>query len=71
MVLLVYSHQKVYVVPEEHLVRILLYLLIVQLRKQAKEQKNWTTADYIRDQLSLYGIEIQDTKNGVEWKIKK
>lgn len=45
--------------------------LIVQLRKQAKEQKNWTTADYIRDQLSLYGIEIQDTKNGVEWKIKK
>ncbi len=42
--------------------------LIIQLRKQAKESKDWATADKIRDSLKAVGIELKDTKEGVEWK---
>ena len=43
--------------------------LILDIRKTARENKDWATSDIIRDQLKSTGIEIKDTKTGVEWRI--
>lgn len=44
--------------------------LLIQLRKEAKANKDWGTADKIRDELNTIGIEIKDTKDGVDWNLK-
>jgi len=44
--------------------------LLINLRKDAKANKDWGTADKIRDELSAIGIELKDTKDGVEWSLK-
>lgn len=43
--------------------------LLLELRKQAKANKDWTTADKIRNDLTALGFQIKDTKDGVEWKL--
>ena len=43
--------------------------LIIDIRKSARENKDWTTSDKIREQLKASGVEIKDTKDGVEWNI--
>lgn len=40
---------------------------ILVLRKEAKLNKDWATADRIRDELSKININIKDTKDGMEW----
>ncbi len=40
---------------------------ILVLRKEAKLNKDWATADRIRDELGKININIKDTKDGVEW----
>jgi cysteinyl-tRNA synthetase len=47
---------------EENLVSILL-----DLRKEAKENKNYAASDAIRDKLKSIGIEIKDTKETTTW----
>lgn len=44
--------------------------LLMDIRKNAKEQKDWATSDLIRNKLSELGFNIKDTKNGVEWSVK-
>ncbi len=44
--------------------------LLIQLRKEAKANKDWATADKIRNELNVLGIELKDTKDGVEWSLK-
>jgi cysteinyl-tRNA synthetase len=41
--------------------------LIIQLRKEAKEQRNYATADKIRDGLAVANIKLKDTKEGTSW----
>ena len=41
--------------------------LILDIRKQARDNKDWSTSDQIRDRLKASGIEIKDTKEGIEW----
>ena len=41
--------------------------LIVDMRTRAKANKDWGTADQIRDVLSNHGITIQDSKDGSSW----
>lgn len=41
--------------------------LLVNLRAQAKNNRDWGTADSIRDALSSMGITIQDGKEGSTW----
>ena len=41
--------------------------LIVDIRTQAKANKEWGTADKIRDVLAAHGITIQDSKDGSSW----
>jgi cysteinyl-tRNA synthetase len=43
--------------------------LIIEIRQSAREQKDWATSDKIRDALKEAGIEIKDTKEGVEWRM--
>ena len=43
--------------------------LILDIRKTARENKDWDTSDKIRDHLKSSGVEIKDTKTGVEWRI--
>ena len=43
--------------------------LLIQLRKNAKTNKDWATADKIRDELKAIGIEMKDTKDGVDWSV--
>jgi cysteinyl-tRNA synthetase len=38
--------------------------LIIDLRAKARESKDWTTSDQIRDQLASAGIAIKDQKDG-------
>ncbi len=44
--------------------------LLISLRKDAKANKDWGTADKIRNELNAIGIELKDTKEGVDWKVK-
>jgi cysteinyl-tRNA synthetase len=42
----------------------------VQERTQAKKSRNFKRSDEIRDQLTVAGIILEDTKDGVRWKRK-
>ena len=44
--------------------------LIVDIRKKAKEDKNYSLSDQIRDELAKLNIEIRDSKEGSSWTIK-
>ncbi len=44
--------------------------IIIDLRKQAKFNKDYASADAIRDKLAAIGVEIKDTKDGVVWSVK-
>lgn len=43
--------------------------LLGNMRIEAKSNKDWATADKIRDELTKLGITIKDTKDGFEWEI--
>jgi cysteinyl-tRNA synthetase len=43
--------------------------LLLQLRLEAKQNKDWATSDRIRNELSALGFEIKDTKDGFEWRL--
>lgn len=43
--------------------------LLLEIRKEAKDAKDWSTSDKIRDELKKIGFEIMDTKSGTEWKL--
>lgn len=44
--------------------------LVLQIRQQARENKDWTTADTIRDKLNEANIVVKDGKEGATWKIQ-
>ncbi len=41
--------------------------LIIELRKTARENKDWGSSDKIRDMLKAAGIQLKDGKDGTEW----
>jgi len=43
--------------------------LLLSIRLQAKENKDWTTSDRIRKELESFGFKVKDTKDGVEWSL--
>ncbi|MCL1943255.1 MAG: cysteine--tRNA ligase [Candidatus Azobacteroides sp.] len=45
--------------------------LLLNVRQEAKQRKDWVTSDYIRNQLTSIGFEIKDTKDGFEWKLNQ
>ena len=45
--------------------------LLLNIRAQAKANKDWTTSDRIRNELSALGFEVKDTKDGATWRLNK
>jgi cysteinyl-tRNA synthetase len=45
--------------------------LLLNLRMEAKANKDWATSDKIRNELINLGFEIKDKKDGFEWELKK
>jgi cysteinyl-tRNA synthetase len=43
--------------------------LLMEIRANAKKNKDWATSDLIRDKLAALGFSVKDTKNGVEWSV--
>lgn len=43
--------------------------LIIDIRQSARDSKDWTTSDKIRDALKEAGVTLKDTKEGVEWRL--
>ena len=43
--------------------------LVIELRAKARENKDWGTADLIRDQLSAAGIKLKDGAEGTSYEI--
>ncbi|CAI8035745.1 Cysteine--tRNA ligase [Geodia barretti] len=45
--------------------------LILEVREDARQRKDWETADKIRGQLEQLNVELQDSRGGTTWKIIK
>ena len=45
--------------------------LLLNLRVEAKKNKDWATSDKIRNRLAELGFVIKDTKDGFEWELKR
>ncbi|MDD2612407.1 MAG: cysteine--tRNA ligase, partial [Bacteroidales bacterium] len=45
--------------------------LLLQIRMEAKANKDWSTSDKIRKELTALGFDIKDTKDGFEWKLSR
>ncbi len=43
---------------------------ILEIRQEAKNRKDYATADMIRDELAKMNIQIKDTKEGAKWSFK-
>ncbi len=43
--------------------------LLLNIRLEAKKNKDWATSDKIRNELTALGFEIKDTKDGFEWNL--
>jgi len=41
--------------------------LLVEVRTEARKQKNWALGDLIRDRLKELGVMIEDSKDGTSW----
>lgn len=45
--------------------------LVIDMRQQARQNKDWPTSDKIRDTLAAIDIELKDGKEGTKWVIGK
>ena len=43
---------------------------LLEIRKKAREEKNWDLADKIRVALDKVGIVLKDSKEGTTWEVK-
>ncbi len=43
--------------------------LVIDMRQAARQNKDWTTSDKIRDTLTAIAIEVKDGKEGTTWKL--
>ena len=43
--------------------------LLLQMRLDAKQNKDWATSDKIRNELTALGFAVKDTKDGFEWSL--
>jgi cysteinyl-tRNA synthetase len=41
--------------------------LLVEVRNEARKQKNWVLSDLIRDRLKELGVSIEDSKEATSW----
>ena len=44
--------------------------MILNVRQQAKANKDWATSDKIRDELTRLGVMVKDRKDGTDWELE-
>jgi len=44
--------------------------LLIQVRQEARERRDWKTGDQIRDELKTLGIVLEDGPTGTRWKLE-
>jgi cysteinyl-tRNA synthetase len=44
--------------------------MLLDMRLQAKADKNWALSDEIRDKLIAIGIRVKDRRDGYDWEIE-
>ena len=44
--------------------------MLLDMRRAAKEAKDWTTSDRIRDGLTAIGVRVKDRKDGCDWELE-
>jgi cysteinyl-tRNA synthetase len=44
--------------------------MLIQLRREARAEKNWALSDAIRDRMADIGIDLEDGKDDTAWKIR-
>jgi cysteinyl-tRNA synthetase len=44
---------------------------LIRKREEARKSRDWKTADEIREQLRSMGVIVEDTAQGVKWRVKK
>jgi cysteinyl-tRNA synthetase len=57
--------------PEDQQLTRELIELLLQMRIDARKNKDFNMADRIRDEMARLGVEIMDTKDGFEWKLNR
>jgi cysteinyl-tRNA synthetase len=68
MILFIYDVLGLQIIPENSNEKLAPVMdLVIDLRQQARENKDWTTSDKIRDGLAAAGITIKDGKEGTSW----
>jgi len=45
--------------------------ILIRKREEARKAKDWATADKLREQLRAMGVIVEDTPQGVKWRIEK
>lgn len=45
--------------------------MVLQIRNQAKQNRDWPLSDKIRNELTSLGVVVNDRKDGSDWEIKK
>jgi hypothetical protein len=43
---------------------------LLELRRRARDTRDWSTADLVRDRLIEAGVEVRDTAEGTEWEMR-
>ena len=43
--------------------------MLIEVRSEAKANKDWATSDLIRDRLAAIGVQVKDRKDGCDWEI--
>ena len=44
--------------------------MLLDMRRAAKEARDWTTSDRIRDGLTAIGVRVKDRKDGCDWELE-
>ena len=40
---------------------------LLELRRRARDARDWATSDWVRDRLAAADVEVRDTPDGAEW----
>jgi cysteinyl-tRNA synthetase len=44
--------------------------LLIQMRRELRQQKLWALSDLVRDRLAELGVLLEDSKDGTTWRWK-
>jgi cysteinyl-tRNA synthetase len=45
--------------------------VLIKVRNDARERRDWKTGDNVRDELKTLGVVLEDTPDGTKWKIER